>query len=96
MTAVSSFVIERFGRRFLLVLSGVFASVFISLLGAYFYILDNDAETAATIGWLPLVSLIMFFVVYSIGVGPIPFVIIYEIIPSKIKGEICLFLRPSI
>ena len=86
MTGVSGILIERLGRRFLLVVSGFLIFVFMGILGAYFYIKAHDEALAEQIGWLPLFALVMFLMSFSIGVGPIPYVMAFEMIPSKVKG----------
>jgi Sugar (and other) transporter len=48
-------------------------------LGIYFYILDNDPPAASNLGWLPITSLCVFLIAYSIGYGPLPWVLISEI-----------------
>ncbi|KAH6930624.1 hypothetical protein HPB50_015572 [Hyalomma asiaticum] len=36
--------------------------------------------------WFPLASIIMYFIGYSIGLGPLPFTFVGELIPLKAKG----------
>lgn len=55
-------------------------------LGAFFYIKENDAATADTIGWLPLVSLLVFIAAFSLGSGPLPWMMFGEILPAKVRG----------
>ena len=49
-------VVDRIGRRILLILSGVIMSITIFGLGTYFY-LDENQKSLENISWLPLVSL---------------------------------------
>jgi facilitated trehalose transporter len=68
---ISSILMDRAGRRILLMISGVLMTVALGALGFFFYLKEQDPDTASTIGWLPLVCLIMFIVAFSLGFGPI-------------------------
>ena len=49
-------------------------------LGVFFYLREQDEEWAVeNLGWLPLVSLVAFITVYSLGYGPIPWVMMGKI-----------------
>jgi len=85
-TLAATFVIERSGRRVLFLASQLTCGVSMFVLGAYFYIKQTDEETAATITWLPLVSLIVFNSGFAFGSGPIPWIMNVELVPSKVKG----------
>lgn len=58
----------------------------LSALAGYFYIMEHNPQLASTIGWLPLASLIVFVLSFSLGFGPIPWLMMGEILPSKIRG----------
>lgn len=48
-------------------------------LGEFFYMKTEDATWAKnTLGWLPLLSLVMFILAFSIGYGPIPWLMMGE------------------
>lgn len=55
-------------------------------LGGYFYVKDNGQDVSH-IGWLPLVSLMCYVLCFSLGFGPIPWLMMGEILPSKIRGS---------
>ena len=77
---------NRIGRRILFLLSEIVVCISIFVLGGYFFVLDRDAETAAGIGWLPITSLIIFVAAFSLGVGPLPWLITTEILPPKFRA----------
>ena len=58
-------------------------------LGTYFYLLDtsstNDNRAVETLTWLPLTSLIIYFFAFSVGNGPIPFMMNGEIFAPEAK-----------
>lgn len=89
MTWVASMVIDRAGRRPLLLLSASVMAICAATLGAYFYVKKVSPETAKTIGLIPIGSLSLFVIVFSLGFGPIPWLFVSEIFPPQIKGSAC-------
>ena len=87
MTVVSSLMITRLGRRTLFATSQLICAISIVALGAFFYIQDTDPETAESIGWLPLASLMIYIGSFAIGSGPIPWIMTGEIVPRKVKSN---------
>jgi len=94
----SAAVVERLGRRALLITSSVLMIPAVSGVGLYFYLADTVTQsgsggsgaTAANVvidsgnlGWLPLVCLVFFVVVYSVGFGPLPWVMNVELFPKE-------------
>lgn len=55
-------------------------------LGIYFYLKDQDVAKVASIGWLPIVALCIFIIMFSFGFGPVPWLMMGEIFPEDIKG----------
>lgn len=95
VTWVGSMVIDKAGRRPLLLLSGSVMCLCAAALGAYFYLKQVSPDTAKTLGVLPIISLSVFIIVFSLGFGPIPWMFVSEIFPPQIKGAAssiaCLF-----
>lgn len=60
--------------------------VTLAALGGYFYVKDYVHGDVSNIGWLPLTSLILFVLCFSLGFGPIPWLMMGEILPAKIRG----------
>lgn len=55
-------------------------------LGGYFYAKTNGHDVS-DISWLPLASLMIFVLSFSMGFGPIPWLMMGEILPAKIRGS---------
>lgn len=55
-------------------------------LGAYFFIISAKNDIAESISWLPLASLVVFFVSIGIGLGPLVWLITSEVLPPKLRG----------
>ncbi|KAJ8713249.1 hypothetical protein PYW07_013619 [Mythimna separata] len=83
-TFISSLVVDKLGRRILLLLSALVMCVCSTALGVYFFLSETHGSTAdivQAISWLPLVSLSVFIIAFSLGFGPIPWMM---------AGELCL------
>ncbi|XP_046382415.1 facilitated trehalose transporter Tret1-like [Ischnura elegans] len=76
--------VDRAGRRPLLILSCLLASISLFALGAHAY-LDKHGQ-AADLGWLPVTALVVYIVFYCLGLGPLPWVVLSELFPSKAKS----------
>ena len=67
----SSILMDKAGRRLLLIVSSVGMTFSLIILGIYFYMKRSDPELGSHIGWLPLTCLIVFIISFSMGMGPI-------------------------
>ncbi|XP_029168640.1 facilitated trehalose transporter Tret1-like isoform X1 [Nylanderia fulva] len=85
-TFVAAAVIDRLGRKMLMYISAVSMAVTLFALGGFFYAKSSGVDVT-NIGWLPLVSLIVYVVGFSLGLGPIPWLMMGEILPAKIRGS---------
>ncbi|XP_045497421.1 facilitated trehalose transporter Tret1-like isoform X2 [Colias croceus] len=85
-TFIATAIIDRLGRKMLLYISSVAMIFTLVALGAYFYIRDVGTDVSAY-GWLPLACLVIYVLGFSIGFGPIPWLMLGEILPSKIRGS---------
>ncbi|KAG9468621.1 solute carrier family 2, facilitated glucose transporter member 8 [Eleutherodactylus coqui] len=99
-TAVAALIMDRAGRKVLLVLSGVVMAVSTTLLGVYFRVsvahMNNsldltvpvDMVDSATdqLAWLALLSMGLFIAGFAIGWGPIPWLLMSEIFPLRARG----------
>ncbi|XP_026731360.1 facilitated trehalose transporter Tret1-like isoform X1 [Trichoplusia ni] len=84
-TFIATAIIDRLGRKMLLYISSVSMITTLISLGAYFYVKDSGVDVTAY-GWLPLACLVIYVLGFSIGFGPIPWLMLGEILPSKIRG----------
>ncbi|PSN47391.1 Facilitated trehalose transporter Tret1 [Blattella germanica] len=84
-TYVASLIVDRAGRRILLLTSSSVMGLCLAVLGLYFHLKDNGSDVSG-IGWLPLVCVNVFIVVFSLGFGPIPWMMTGELFAANIKG----------
>jgi len=86
-TYFSTLLIDRLGRKILLLYSVVATGICSFLIGSYFYAKDLNYDVSY-IGYIPLLSLCAFVILFAIGLGPIPWMLMGEIFPAQIKGKI--------
>jgi MFS family permease len=83
---ISTLVVDKLGRRILLLASVGVMSICTILLGLYFFLADRDPANVENISWLPIVSLCFFIVMFSIGFGPIPWLMVGELFAPDVKS----------
>lgn len=83
-TGVSCVLADSAGRRVLLMVSGTLMCLSIIVLGVDFFLFEVKHVTS--IGWLALVCVIVYIASFSIGWGPVPWLIMSEIFPARAKG----------
>lgn len=76
--------VDRLGRKMLLLLSDAIMAVCLLALGVYFYL--KSVDNADDLGWLPLVSLMLYIFAFSVGFGPIPWLMMGELFAPEVKG----------
>lgn len=85
-TFAASMVVDRLGRRVLLLISISVMALCKIMLGVYFLLKDEDEAKVASIGFLPVLALCLYIVVFSLGFGPIPWLMVGELFAPDIKG----------
>ncbi|WP_266143598.1 MFS transporter [Escherichia coli] len=84
-TFIATALIDRLGRKVLLYISAIAMNLSLLALGAFFFLKDTGYDVQEY-GWLPLASFVIFVVGFSLGFGPIPWLMMGEILPAKIRG----------
>uniref|UniRef100_A0A2H8TYL1 Facilitated trehalose transporter Tret1 n=1 Tax=Melanaphis sacchari TaxID=742174 RepID=A0A2H8TYL1_9HEMI len=87
-TYVSTLIVDRLGRKILLLSSIIVMGICTLLIGGFFLMKANEQDVSS-IGFIPLVSMCVFIILFSLGFGPIPWMLIGEIFPAQIKGTAC-------
>lgn len=83
---VATALIDRLGRKVLLVASAAAMAAALAVLGTFFYLSAKTDVDVSACGWLPLLSFVVFVVGFSLGFGPIPWLMMGEILPADIRG----------
>lgn len=69
--AISSLVIDKIGRKVLMIISEAGMSISCLIMGFYFYSMEQGNNIPPLgLGWVPEVSLIFYMVMYSVGGMP--------------------------
>ncbi|XP_060807009.1 facilitated trehalose transporter Tret1-like [Amyelois transitella] len=84
-TYVSSLLIEKAGRRILLLQSCVIMGITLIALGIYFK-LQSSGYNVSTVGWIPLVALVLYIISFSMGFGPIPWMMMAELFAGEYRS----------
>ncbi|GAV60036.1 Sugar_tr domain-containing protein [Cephalotus follicularis] len=88
-TGVTTCLVDKAGRRLLLIVSTVGMTFSMFLVAVAFYLEDivsKDSHLYGVYGILSLVGLVAMVITFSLGLGAIPWIIMSEILPVEIKG----------
>lgn len=80
-TFLSIIIIDKSGRKPLLIVSGFFMAISMAVLGLYFYAHNHHLEIADTLGYVPVISSLVFIAAFSVGYCNIPFLLMGELLP---------------
>lgn len=88
-TGLTTWLVDRAGRRLLLMISSSGMALSLLLVAVAFYVegsLLEDSTLYSIMEVLSLVGLVAYVIAFSLGVGAIPWIIMSEILPVNIKG----------
>ncbi|XP_068105114.1 solute carrier family 2, facilitated glucose transporter member 8 isoform X2 [Hyperolius riggenbachi] len=100
-TAVAALIMDKAGRKLLLIVSGTTMALSAALFGVYFKLTEIHVHNASSslppmsdaaespaehLAWLPLASMGLFISGFAIGWGPIPWLVMSEIFPLRARG----------
>ncbi|KAK0181950.1 hypothetical protein PV327_000127 [Microctonus hyperodae] len=78
--------VDRLGRRILMLVSGLSSAVALVAVGVFFYLKYYLHADVSSITWLPIVALIAYDVMEVFGIGTLPYVLLGELFPTNVKG----------
>ncbi|XP_030447998.1 sugar transporter ERD6-like 6 isoform X1 [Syzygium oleosum] len=88
-TGVTTWLVDRAGRRLLLIISSAGMTVSLLLVAVSFYVTGSVSESSSLyniFSILSVVGVVAMVVTFSLGIGAIPWIIMSEILPVNIKG----------
>lgn len=88
-TIFSSLIVDRVGRRILLIISSAGTCTAMIGLGIWFYYLKafaNMSRLESHLYWIPLLTMAFFIIFFALGLGPIPFIMIAELNNAEMIG----------
>ncbi|XP_072389796.1 trehalose transporter 1-like protein [Diabrotica undecimpunctata] len=80
-----SFLIDKFGRKFLIISSGISTAVCLLTIAIYFN-LKNDGFNTINFSWIPIACVMVYAFTFKLGLGMVPIVITAEIFPTTVKA----------
>lgn len=95
LTVITSIIlVDKVGRKFLLISSSFVMASSLIALGIFFYLKnvvykgEGDAllNNLPQLKWLPFISLICYVIAYSVGMGPVPWLLTMELLNPVGKG----------
>ncbi|XP_023017676.2 facilitated trehalose transporter Tret1 isoform X1 [Leptinotarsa decemlineata] len=81
----SSIMVDRFGRKLLLIISIILTGLCLLTLGLYFH-LKRAGFALDSVSWIPVVAVMVYALVFKVGLGMVPIVIATEILTVKIRA----------
>lgn len=82
-TILSTLVVDRIGRKVLLFASGIGTTLALASLGWYFWLLKDTNSKSES--WLPVVILLFYIATFALGLGPVTWLILGELLGPEIK-----------
>ncbi|VEN37136.1 unnamed protein product [Callosobruchus maculatus] len=86
MAVICSFLVDRCGRRPLLIVSIIGSAISLFAEGTYFYIDQNTDIDTSSFTYLPVVGLIVFVVMFTLGMQTIPLLMLGELFATNVKA----------
>ncbi|XP_057658233.1 facilitated trehalose transporter Tret1-2 homolog isoform X2 [Diorhabda carinulata] len=80
------FIIERIGRRPLLIISSIGSGIPMAILGTFLYFQYIGSSIINEIEWLPFVAILIYYVMFGIGLSPIPIPMISVLSPIELQS----------
>ncbi|CAG0922252.1 unnamed protein product [Notodromas monacha] len=86
LNLMSNGLTDTIGRKKLIIASSLIMTASHISFGTFYYLNELDFSKMRPYNWVPLISLIGFFVGFSIGFASIPFVFMTELLPLRIRS----------
>ncbi|XP_044257324.1 facilitated trehalose transporter Tret1-2 homolog [Tribolium madens] len=85
-TFIAAIFIDKLGRKVLLYISSIAMIMSLAVLGTYFYLMSIQKIDLSSYSWIPLANFIVYVLGFSFGFGPVPWLMMGEILPAKVRG----------
>lgn len=88
-----SFFIDKFGRKPILLISCLGSTFVLAVTSIYFYLKEKTDVDISSISWLPLAGMLVYVVLFSVGLGTVPNLMLGELFSASIKGKALFILN---
>ncbi|XP_049829033.1 facilitated trehalose transporter Tret1-like [Schistocerca gregaria] len=84
---VATLLVDRAGRRPMLVFSFAGCTIAMAVIGVYFYLTEyGSQEVVNSLFWLPLTTLLLYYISFNVGANALLWVLTNELVPSSVRG----------
>lgn len=87
-TFTASLLVDKLGRRLLMLTSTTGTAVACAIMGVYTYFAHLGYDLHSNFNWVPIFSLSLSLVMSAFGIFPLPFVVMGEVLPAKVHFTI--------
>ncbi|KAK9879228.1 hypothetical protein WA026_004075 [Henosepilachna vigintioctopunctata] len=77
-------VVDKFGRKTILILSTITTGITLVTIGLYFSL--QVSQDVSSISWIPVVAVMIFAITFKLGLGIVPIVLTAELFPATVKA----------
>lgn len=88
-TLISCFLMDKLGRKISLIISGLTTCLSLNALSIYLVLSQKNPSLTESCGWIPLLCMLVYIAAFSIGLGPIPWLMMSEMSPTYARSLIC-------
>ncbi|KAJ8985398.1 hypothetical protein NQ317_007556 [Molorchus minor] len=81
------FIVDRFGKRRLMITSTAGCALSVFLLALHFYLKDFHEGQVDNLDWLPITALVSYNILFSIGLSFGPVSVLSELFPTSVKAK---------
>ncbi|KAG6451216.1 hypothetical protein O3G_MSEX007002 [Manduca sexta] len=84
-SCITPMVVDRLGRKLLMWTTSLGLTIFLFLIGIYALMDNYYGYNVAPVAFIPLLCLIVYMILFTLGVGPVPWILVAEMFPVKTK-----------
>nr|QJX15789.1 glucosinolate transporter [Phyllotreta armoraciae] len=92
---LTSLIVDKFGRRRMLLISSCSTAVPLCALGIYFYLHHIQSPAVEYLQWLPLTGILATVSCFGLGIGPIPTYLMTEFFPADLRTAAASIINSS-
>ncbi|KAM3959862.1 facilitated trehalose transporter Tret1 [Aphomia sociella] len=84
-SCITPLVVDRLGRKLLMWTTSLGLTIFLALIGVYALMDSHYQYDVSSVAFIPLLCLIVYMILFTLGVGPVPWILVAEMFPVKTK-----------
>lgn len=88
-----AFIVDRFGRKPLMIFSNFTCFVVLLIVATYFYIAQETEIDISHLKWIPLAGMVSYIILCSSGLGILPTLMLGELFSASIKAKALCILN---